>query len=330
VSNTRQFGDRFVDPRDATGSYEAGTLPAHLADTSATIQWQGETLPELVPETGDAHPKAADIYKAGQVVDGKYEIRRILGAGGMGQVFEAQDRELNRLVALKACWPHVGDESLKREARVLAAFRAPGLVTVHELATDGGITFMIMERLSGTTLAELLIRRNGPLPIDEAVRIMLAMCDSLAPLHASGLAHADLKPANIMLAPGDRMVLLDFGIARIEQLRAGSQRITGSPHYMAPEAIRGAIQVGAAHLIDIYALGVIGFVMLTGQPPFQHDNPIELMMAHVHHEPPRVSSLRPDVPASIDRLFDELLAKDPADRPADIDVVRAELRRPRA
>ncbi len=315
-----------------TRSYGAqpANLPAHLADTSKTIQWQGATLPELVPDTGDAHPSLADVFKIGQLIDDKYEIRSVLGKGGMGQVFEARDRELNRLVALKAAWPHVGDDSLKREARVLAAFRYPGLVTVHELASHDGVTFMVMERLSGTTLAELLMRREGPLAFDECVRILLGLCDALRPLHASGLAHADLKPANIMLAPGDRTVLLDFGIARIEQLRAGSQRITGSPHYMAPEAVRGAVPVGGAHLIDLYAIGVIAFVMLTAEPPFDYTNPVELMMAHVHDVAPRVSTRRSDVPPALDELVADLLAKDPADRPEDIEVLRAELTRPLA
>jgi len=307
-------------------------LPAFLADRSATIQWQSETLPELVPEPlpeGGLDPtKGPDLFQIGQLVDGKYEIRGILGAGGMGQVFEARDRELNRLVAIKAAWPHMGDETLKREARVLAAFRYPGLVTIHELSADQGVTFLVMERLSGTTLAEFLSRRDcEPLPIDQCLTLLDGLCSALAPLHASGLAHADLKPANIMLAPGDRVVLLDFGIARIEQLRSGAQRISGSPHYMAPEAVRGRVQVGAGHLIDLYAIGVIAYVMLTGRPPFDHGNPLEIMMAHVHNEATPLSMLRPEVPPMLDRLVADLLAKDPADRPADVLALRAELNR---
>ena len=164
------------------------------------------------------------------------------------------------------------------------------------------------------------------MPVGECLGLLLALCEALAPLHASGLAHADLKPSNIMLAPGDRIVLLDFGIARIEQLRAGTQRITGSPHYMAPEAIRGAVQVGAAHLVDLYALGVICYVMLTGTAPFDHDSAVELMMMHLHMTPPRLLSRRPELPAALDQLVADLLAKAPADRPADVEFLRAELR----
>jgi serine/threonine-protein kinase len=249
----------------------------------------------------------------------------------MGQVYEARDRGLNRLVAIKAAWPTVGPGPLRREAQVLAAFRQSSLVMVHELGTHEGIEFLVMERLSGTTMAEHLASRKSPaLPFAECVDLMIALCDALEPLHQSGLAHADLKPPNIMLVPGGRVVLLDFGIARIEQLRAGAQRITGSPHYMAPEAIRGAVRVGESHLVDLYALGVIGYVMLVGAAPYDHTNPVELMMLHLHEAAPRVGARRVDAPAALDRLINELLSKDPTERPAGVDVVRAELRRIRA
>jgi serine/threonine protein kinase len=304
----------------------------HLVDQSATIQWSDGALPQLVPDTIAAQPPpGGDLFQPGQLVDGKYEIRSLLGAGGMGQVYEARDRGLNRLVAIKAAWPTVGPGPLRREAQVLAAFRQSSLVMVHELGTHEGIEFLVMERLSGTTMAEHLASRKSPaLPFAECVDLMIALCDALEPLHQSGLAHADLKPPNIMLVPGGRVVLLDFGIARIEQLRAGAQRITGSPHYMAPEAIRGAVRVGESHLVDLYALGVIGYVMLVGAAPYDHTNPVELMMLHLHEAAPRVGARRVDAPAALDRLINELLSKDPTERPAGVDVVRAELRRIRA
>jgi eukaryotic-like serine/threonine-protein kinase len=313
-----------------TRSY--GELPRHLGAGLSTIQWVDGTLPSLIPETGDpVLPKQEDIYQPGAIIDGKYEVRRVLGSGGMGQVFEARDLGLNRIVAVKVAWPGIGAASLRREAQVLAAFRHPGLATVHGLGTAAdGNDFMVMERLSGASLAEFLDRRQAaPLPVVEILYLVDGICDALAPVHASGLAHADLKPANIMLLPGGRVVLLDFGIARIEQLRDGGTRISGSPHYMAPEAIRGRVSTGSAHLIDLYALGVIAYVMLAGAPPFDHANPVELMMSHLHEAAPRLSDRRADVPAALDQLIAELLAKDPADRPADIEVVRAELRRVR-
>ena len=315
------------DPRGETGQADVRSLPRHLKDRLSTIQWAGGTLPTLVPESWSATASPPDIFQIGQIVDGKYEIRGLLGSGGMGQVFEAKDLGLNRIVALKVAWPDIGAEPLRREAQVLAAFRHPGLATVHSLGEEGGTTYMMMERVSGATLSEFLCRLQGaPLAIAECLDLVDGICDALAPVHAAGLAHADLKPANIMMVPGGRIVLLDFGIARIEQLRGSGQRISGSPHYMAPEAIRGCVAPGTAHLIDLYALGVIAYVMLVGEAPFDHPNPIELMMLHLHDRPPRLADRRTDAPAALERLIGDLLAKDPADRPADIDVARAELR----
>ncbi len=311
----------------ATRSY-GDKLPGHLGAGLATIQWADGALPQLVPGTGDEPPAELQIFHPGELVEGKYEIRGVLGAGGMGQVFEARDVGLNRVVALKVAWAHIGGEPLKREAQVLAAFRHPGLPTVHALGRHGAHEFLVMERLSGQTIAELLAARRGaPMPVAECVQLLDGICEALAPLHASGLAHADLKPANIMVVPGGRIVLLDFGIARIEQLRVGGKRISGSPHYMAPEAIRGAVRVGEGHLVDLYALGIIAFVLATGAPPFDHANPVELMLLHLHEQTPRLGTRRVDVPAGLDALVAQLLAKDADDRPADVDTVRGELRR---
>jgi serine/threonine-protein kinase len=311
----------------STLSYGAN-LPGHLAGNLATVQWADGKIAELVPGTGDAPPAEGEIFHSGELLDGGYEIRSVLGSGGMGQVFEARDVGLNRIVAIKVAWSHIGVEPLRREAQVLAAFRHPGLPMVHALGRHRDHEFMVMERLTGKTLAELLGARKGqPLPIVECVDLLSQIGEALAPLHASGLAHADLKPANIMVAPGGRLVLLDFGIARIEQLRVGGKRISGSPHYMAPEAIRGTVPVGSAHLLDLYALGVIAFVLVTGAPPFDHASPVELMLQHLHETTPRLSSRRADVPPVLDDLVGQLLAKDSTDRPADLDVVRGELRR---
>jgi len=311
----------------ATRSY-GEKLPGHLEAGLATIQWTDGVLPQLVPGTGDAPPPEAELFHSGELVDGKYEVRCVLGAGGMGQVFEARDVGLNRIVAIKVAWGHIGADPLRREAQVLAAFRHPGLPTVHALGSHDGHEFLVMERLNGQTLAELLgARRGAALPIAECLELLDGICEALAPLHQSGLAHADLKPANIMVVPGGRIVLLDFGIARIEQLRVGGKRISGSPHYMAPEAIRGVVRVGAAHLVDLYALGVIAFVLLTGAPPFDHASPVELMLLHLHEEPPRLAARRADVPATLDALVAQLLAKESDDRPADLEVARSELRR---
>jgi serine/threonine-protein kinase len=271
---------------------------------------------------------AADRFQVGQVLCGTYEVRELLGSGGMGQVYEAKDRRLNRVVALKVSWPHIAVEALRREAQVLAAFRHAGLVTAHALCDHEGVEFLVMERLNGKSLEQHL--EKGLLPFEEVSALLLRVCETLALLHENGLAHADLKPANIMLAPGDRVVLLDFGIARVEQIRIDGRPISGSPHYMAPETIRAQVKPGSAHLVDLYALGVLAYVLLVGNPPFDHTNPMEILRLHLGTRPPRVSATRKDVWPHLDTLVAALLEKEPDARPESIDEVRAALSRPRS
>jgi serine/threonine-protein kinase len=273
----------------------------------------------------EAQP-APDRFQVGQLLAGTYEVRALLGSGGMGQVYEARDKRLNRLVALKVSWPHIAPDSLRREAQVLAAFRHPGLVMAHALCEHEDIEFLVMERLNGKSLEQRL--EKGPPSFEEVTALLLRVSETLALLHENGLAHADLKPANIMLAPGNRVVLLDFGIARVEQIHIHGRPISGSPHYMAPETIRAQVKPGCAHLVDLYALGVLAYVLLVGQPPFDHTNPMEILRLHLGTRPPRVSSLRKDVWPHLDTLVAALLEKEPDARPASIDEVRAALSRP--
>jgi eukaryotic-like serine/threonine-protein kinase len=185
-----------------------------------------------------------------------------------------------------------------------------------------------MELVRGTTLYDTMRKQDQsgrPFRVAEAVDILIGIAEGLAAIHASGISHRDVKPANIMLAPGNRTVLMDFGLFKpeFESLDA----VAGSPEYMAPEVCTGRVNPGAGHLVDLYALGVISFVLATGAPPFDHASPVELMLQHLHEPTPRLSARRPDVPAALDDLVAQLLAKDAGDRPADLDVARGELRR---
>jgi serine/threonine-protein kinase len=281
--------------------------------------------PEQKPVAG----RRPDVLVVGEVVDGNYEIVRVIGAGGMGQVYEARDRALGRQVALKVSWPDVGSDPLLQEARAMAAFRHAGLVTVHFVGRFHGMDYLVMELLQGVTLASHLARRRGeaPFAVDEALEILGSICDTLSVLHAAGLAHRDLKPENIMLAPRGRVVLLDLGIVRLERFISEEKTIAGSPLYLAPESIRAQVKTGEAHLVDIYALGVIAFELLAGRTPFLADGqPLELLQRHLRAIPPRASSLRQVLPPSLDRLIAEMLSKRPEDRPPTIDVVAATLR----
>jgi eukaryotic-like serine/threonine-protein kinase len=297
-------------------------LPRFLLQTRSTIR-ATRTGSKARTTRGNLEPAHDDVFHAGDLLSGTYEIRRKLGSGGMGQVFAAHDHRLNRLVAIKVGWPTLPRDPLRREAQVLAAFRHPGLVTVYGLSEHHGIDYIVMERLAGESLAERLKRE---LPEHEECESLLArICEPLAALHAAGLAHADLKPGNIMLTPPERVVLLDLGIARIEQLRGDRRLVSGSPHFMAPETIRGDVRAGEAYLVDLYALGVIAYVMLTGEAPFDHADPVEIMVQHVQTPAPRVSVRCPSVSRSLDDLTAALLAKRPEDRPASIEEVLASL-----
>lgn len=303
-----------------TLAHIAADLPRYLTTARTTLQGT-RRLCRREPIAVAPQPPRRPVFHIGQLLAGAYDIRGLLGSGGMGQVFDAHDRLLNRAVAIKAAWPHVGPEALRREAQVLAAFRHPGLVTAHAFAREGDTDFLVMERLGGAPLSQAL--RGGPLPLGEALAILRAIAGTLSVLHASGLAHADLKPSNVMLAPGGRVVLLDFGIVRIEQLRGDERLISGSPHYMAPETIRGAVRPGAAHLVDLYALGALAFTMLAGRPPFDDPDAVELMILHLTEPAPRLTG----VPAPLEQLVGQMLAKAPDDRPASIDEVCAALDR---
>jgi serine/threonine-protein kinase len=299
--------------------------PLHLQRVRATLQWSGSGKQPTVHVAPEA-PFATDIFKIGDRIGDNYVVKSVLGAGGMGQVFEAQDTALNRVVAVKVAWPHVGREPLRREAQVLAAFRHPALVTAHAMGKHGELEYLVMERITGAPISDLLVKRGGKLPLDETLGLLINICDTLAVLHASGLAHCDLKPANIMMAAGDRLVLLDFGIVRVEQMRGEARMISGSPHYMAPETIRGAIRAGETHLVDVYAMGIIAFVLLSGRAPFDNADPQQLMLQHVENPPPRLRDFVPDAPVALDRLIDQMLAKLPEERPDRIEIVRDELR----
>ena len=309
------------DPRNPQETVaRAPTEPRHplpSLDGPATLTGSNPAAP--VPH--------ADVFSPGDLLGGVYEIVRVLGSGGMGQVYQAHDQLLNRLVAIKVSWPEAPADILLQEARALAAFHHEGLVGVHALGRHEGMDFLVMEHLSGIPLAKHLDHRRGEgFTIDETVEILLGLCEALAVLHGAGLAHRDLKPDNVMLAPRGRVVLLDFGIVLMERHVSDVRMIEGSPHYIAPESVTATMRSGEAHLVDLYALGVIAFELLTGRPPFEGDVALDLFMKHLRTPPAPVLSLRPDAPPALATLISELLAKEPSDRPSSIEVVTAALR----
>jgi len=183
------------------------------------------------------------VLMVGEVVAGIYEVRGLLGAGGMGEVYEAHDRVLNRNVALKVVHPSIDGEYLLREGRALAAIHHPGIVAVHTMGTHRGVSFLVLERVRGLSVDRLLEERRARgerFGVSEALELLVAVADALTVVHRAGLAHRDVKPANVMLAPGGRVVLMDFGLVLPYSDRDGHSDIAGSLLYMAPEALSGA------------------------------------------------------------------------------------------
>jgi serine/threonine-protein kinase len=267
------------------------------------------------------------LFMKGEIVAGMYEIGDVLGAGGMGQVFAAHDRILDRHVAIKGAWPGMQD-AIRREARALAAIRHPSMITVYTVGLHRGVEFLVMERIFGINLFQKLVKQveAGELvPIDEALNILIGLAEALSVIHRSALVHRDLKPSNVMIAPGERVVLMDFGIARAECEDGGEKNASGTLLYMAPEAIEGHTHRGMQFLTDIYGFGVIAFQLLTLHLPFEGDEQ-EVMLAHVQSAVPDVRDLRPEIDTKLSALLRALLSKDPEARPQAMDDVVKSMR----
>jgi serine/threonine-protein kinase len=267
-----------------------------------------------------------------RLVAGRYELGRSLGNGGMGEVFVATDRTLDRHVALKELSPALTDDEdararFFREARVLARINDPHVVGIFDTGEDAGRPFLVMELIQGTTVQDEL-DSNGSLTQDRAVVIGAGTAAGLAAAHARGVIHRDVKPSNIFLTSNDQPKVGDFGIARFER---GDKTLTlaggafGSPAYIAPEQAMGERVDARA---DLYALGCVLYHMLAGRPPFEGDDPLALTYQHVHAEPQPLDALGVGVSPQLSSLVASLLQKDPADRPASAEEVRRALETP--
>ncbi len=257
---------------------------------------------------------------------GRYEILTPLGAGGMGEVYSARDPQLQRPVALKVLTSSrpAGPEQLERfqrEARAIARVTHPHICAVYDVGELDGVPFLVMEHLEGETLAARLAR--GTLPLGRALVIAEQIAAALDAAHRKGVIHRDLKPRNVMLTLAGAK-LLDFGLAKLTRGATAETTYTatslplteegmvlGTLAYMAPEQVEGRESDART---DIFAVGEILFEMLSGRPAFEGESRGTLMAAVLTHDPPPVSSLAPRVPASVDRIVQKCLAKNPDDR----------------
>lgn len=266
--------------------------------------------------------------QAGEQIAGRYRLDTRLGRGGMGEVWRAFDVALGRPVAVKVLievdTEHESLQRFRREASIGARLQHPGITVVHDVGHHDGRLFLVMELLEGTDLAHLLARSpHGGLPLTEAVELGAQTAEALAAAHAGKVVHRDLKPANLFLQTDGRLKICDFGIAWTAEATEGltvTGRPFGSPPYMSPEQWRGE---HVTVRCDLYALGCVLHALLTGGPPFPAgENPWALMRRHLEDVPPPLRSVRADVPAGVEALVAELLAKDPAARPDAVAVAR--------
>jgi predicted Ser/Thr protein kinase len=260
----------------------------------------------------------------------EFRILQLIGQGGMGIVFRAEDTRLGRIVALKVMHPQWASNAVMRarflrEARAMAAVKSDHVVTVYEVAVVGEMPFLAMEFLEGESL-DTLQKRVGRLPLRTVLRIGREMAQGLAAAHARGLIHRDIKPANLWLeAPSARIKILDFGLARVAAATADLSQlglIVGTPTFMAPEQAVGKAPDFRA---DLFSLGCVLYLLATGEAAFQGSDILSALTNLATHDPAAPHALLADVPADLSDLIMHLLQKDPARRPASSHAVAERL-----
>jgi serine/threonine protein kinase len=291
----------------------------------------------LGPRTPDPGPRLQGTLAVGQVIGaGRFELKKLLGTGGMGEVYLAEHQYTGQNVAIKAVWPNLMGEQNARarflqEGRTLGGLKHSNIVGLQDFFEEGGRFFLVMEYIEGVTLDAMLRHKrekSALLEINGVVRILTGVLEALAHAHGQtpAVVHRDIKPSNVMQGKDGRVVLMDFGIAKViggEKLTR-TRGVVGTYEYMSPEQVQGSEITPAA---DVYAVGIMAFEMLTGRVPFPQktDSGMDAMRGHVELPVPDVRSLRPDCPEWLANLVARALAKRPQERYANaggmLDVV---------
>jgi serine/threonine protein kinase len=330
----RRASDRGVDGEDRRRESDRRNLPtaARVATaksnessalTAAALKQQEEEAPEL---------------GLGSVIDGRYKVTELIGEGGMGKVYLAEHVEIGKRVALKVLHPSYSRmpdlvERFRREARAASKIGHPNIVDVTDSgATPDGSVYFVMEYLEGVELGSV-IEREGPLDVARALRITTQICRALSAAHREGIIHRDLKPENIFLivkgGEADFVKVLDFGIAKTTEAEAARERrltspgmAMGTPEYMAPEQAAGR---PADARTDVYSLGAIMYEMVTGVPPYQGDNFMEILTKKATTDPASPISIRPELPVPVSDLVLASMSRNPDTRPQSMDSLEYEL-----
>ena len=263
------------------------------------------------------------------VFDGRYKIVRKLGAGGMANVYLAEDQELGRRVAIKILDDkHAADDSFierfRREAKNAAGLSHPNIVSIYDRGEAEGTYYIAMEYLSGRSLKELIVSR-GPTPVRIAIDYTRQILAAIGYAHRHGIVHRDIKPHNVVVDSDGRLKVTDFGIARSgasQMTEVGS--IIGTAQYLSPEQAKGA---PVDQRSDLYSVGIVLYEMLTGKVPFTGDTPLEIAMKHLSEVPVPPSEVRPELPENLDLVVLRALAKDSDDRYQTAEEMDADLAR---
>ena len=335
------------------GESESDLPPPVPSETGEAEKWSAPTPPIPSDETSQSPGVGANLTPDRIPVDDPfahfdpprnpdergrfagYRILGLLGSGGMGLVYEAEDPVLRRRVALKVLRPEIAGLVVRarflREAQMAASLKDDHVVTIYQVGEEGGRPYLVMERLHGESLEDKL-KRERWLPISEALRIAVQIAKGLRAAHSVGLVHRDIKPANIWLEhrpdrqEPPRVKILDFGLAKPLLDQSGLTQegfMVGTPAYIAPEQLEGRPIDPRS---DLYALGIVMYRMIAGVPPFEAPSIPKLMAAILEANPAPVSSIRLRVPRPVEELLGDLMAKDPSRRPPNAAAVIERIR----
>jgi hypothetical protein len=299
-------------------------ITTELAETERAAVHDGQTEKVAAPPL---------IEPEGHI--GRFQIRRSLGSGGMGEIFESYDTELERTVAIKVlASKYLEDETMKqrflREARMASQLNHPNIATIHEIGEAAGNPYIVMEYVEGQTLAQRI--ESAPLPIQEVVEVGIQAAEALAEAHERGVVHRDIKSSNIMITRRGRVKILDFGLAKPLRLlrRDGKVRLTesgvllGTVSYMSPEQATGGGEI--THLADIFSLGIVLYEITTGKLPFAGDTYFQTIEAIKKRAPSPLRRHRKDTPDVLASVIERMLKKDPSERYQQAAEIASDLR----
>jgi serine/threonine protein kinase/formylglycine-generating enzyme required for sulfatase activity/dienelactone hydrolase len=331
----RQIEETYLAALDLDESERSAFLD-RVCENDSDLRREIESL--LANETQSIHfidspamEVAAEMLSEGQSLSligqqiSRYRVVSRIGAGGMGEVYLAEDTALGRKVALKLLPAEFTDDRarvsrFKQEARAASALNHPNIITIHEIGQEGETHFIATEFIEGLTLRDRI--RQGPIPINDAIETAIQVASALAAAHAAGIAHRDIKPENIMLRPDSYVKVLDFGLAKLAEsnppevstasdVQTAPGTVMGTVRYMSPEQMRGQ-QIDAR--TDIFSLGIVLYEMLSGKPPFSASTMADLMAAILNTEPLPLRQHLPEIPEKLNSIVARTLRKNREDR----------------